>query len=145
MKYFLILFFIFPSFHYAQNQDSLGVIEGIIIDSKTEEPIPFANVFLLRGSEQIIGTTTDFDGKYVLKDVPAGKYDLQISYVGYQTKKISRTIVSSELNKLKTISLEAGIHISNWGCFWYIIPLFEKDNTTIETTYSRDQIEKMPY
>ena len=43
------------------------------------------NVGLMRVEDTVFvrGNATDFDGKFVIKDVKPGKYLLQASYVGY--------------------------------------------------------------
>jgi len=78
----------------ASAQVGQGTIKGTIKDD-SGEPVPFANVALLDGSNQILGTTTDFDGKYTLKPIQPGTYDLQVSYVGFQTRKTTGIGVSS--------------------------------------------------
>ena len=61
-----------------------GALKGKIIDKKTNEPIPFANIIIEQGGRQSGGTTTDFDGNYTIKPIPPGKYDLKATYVGYK-------------------------------------------------------------
>src|SRR5690554_4469252 len=73
-----------------------GSIMGKVLDGESGEPVPFANVTLLDDGEQVLGTTTDFDGEYTLKPIPSGTYDVQVSYVGYQTKRMTSISVSSD-------------------------------------------------
>lgn len=65
--------------------DSLkNVVQGLVIDANTKEPVPFASVFI-KGSK--IGTTTDLDGKFkfVIPDsFIANKVILVVAYVGYK-------------------------------------------------------------
>ncbi|MGB1121818.1 MAG: carboxypeptidase-like regulatory domain-containing protein, partial [Saprospiraceae bacterium] len=68
-------------------------IEGRIWDENTEEPIPFANIFI---EGQKIGVTTDFDGKFDLQFLlqEAAKLKLEnpvfrIQYIGYNTAKFT--------------------------------------------------------
>ncbi|MBK6902637.1 MAG: carboxypeptidase-like regulatory domain-containing protein [Saprospirales bacterium] len=64
-------------------------ITGSVLDYDTDEPIPFANVYL---HQTTIGVAADFDGKYSIT-FPAGKADsLVVSAIGYVTakKKIGR-------------------------------------------------------
>lgn len=56
-------------------------IEGTVIDADTEQPIAFANVFF---SGTLLGTTSGTDGRFTLPYSLNGKYDLIVSYVGYQ-------------------------------------------------------------
>lgn len=59
---------------------------GQVLDAQTGETIPFANIYNLH---RRIGTTSDIDGKFVLKsnELKAGD-TLEISFVGYQKKAI---------------------------------------------------------
>lgn len=62
-------------------------IKGTVVDGENNEPLPGANV-LLKGTHT--GTTTDFNGKFVL-EVKPGTYTVIISYVGYEdySKKVT--------------------------------------------------------
>ena len=95
-------------------------LKGNISDSETGEPIPFANVFF---SGTLIGTTSDLDGNFSLTVLNQGKYELIVSFVGYQTysKLISTDSLPPVLNielqpevvKLRDIYVEADT--SGWG------------------------------
>ncbi|MCB9189484.1 MAG: carboxypeptidase-like regulatory domain-containing protein [Flavobacteriales bacterium] len=69
-------------------QSTYGEIKGKVFDKDTKEPIPFANVHVMASGE-MVGSQTNFDGKYTLKPLPAGKYDIVVSCVGYQTYTIT--------------------------------------------------------
>lgn len=63
-----------------------AVVSGKVRDAATNEPLPFANVFI---NQTTIGTATDAQGNYTLKNVPAGVNEMVFSFVGYtpyQTK-----------------------------------------------------------
>lgn len=59
-----------------------GTLEGTITDGETNETLIGVNII----TNESTGTTTDFDGNYTLT-LPIGKYELKISYVGYETIK----------------------------------------------------------
>lgn len=59
-----------------------GKIAGRITDAKTGEPLPGANIEIV-GTR--MGAAADFDGYYVILNVPPGTYTLKASYLGYQT------------------------------------------------------------
>lgn len=123
-------------------QGGQGTIKGTITDG-SGEPVPFANVTLFDGAEQVIGTTTDFDGKYTLKPIPAGSYDLQVSYVGFQTKRISGISVSSDKITKQDVPITEGVALKEVEVIEYTKPLIELDNTTTGTKMTRDEIDKM--
>jgi len=68
-----------------------GTLSGIIRDSLTQKPLEFASVFL---ASTTYGSTTDANGRFTLAGVPAGPYDLIVSYVGYKLLKRSITVAN---------------------------------------------------
>lgn len=76
MKY--LLFFLFLS------RTAFGQISGKLITAEGQ-PIPFANVLLLKDSTLIKAALTDERGTYLIDGIPPGKYLLRFSSVGYQT------------------------------------------------------------
>ncbi len=75
------LFLIISSSIFAQ-----GTIRGVITDSLSRETLVGANVFLLGTS---LGSATDLEGEYRIMRVPAGNYQLRVSYIGYHSKTIN--------------------------------------------------------
>lgn len=57
-----------------------NVVSGRVIDSLTNEPLPYVNVFFANTS---FGASTDANGEYRFSGFPSGKYDLIFTYVGY--------------------------------------------------------------
>lgn len=66
-----------------------GSIIGKVFDSETKKPLEDTNI-LLQGTT--IGTSSGRDGSFVISAIPAGKYTLSVSYVGYEVKKQSVSI-----------------------------------------------------
>ena len=77
--HFLFLTLFLSSSLWAQEYD----IQGTVQDANTGEPLVGVNVLLLGVEDGTKGTITDFEGKFMLKAVPAGG-ELQFSYIGYQ-------------------------------------------------------------
>lgn len=84
MQKALLLFVLIGSSLLATAQT--GSITGTITDSKTKEPIIGGSV-LVQGTQ--IGTSTDLEGKFSIKNLKVGTYSLQVSYVGYQTSIVA--------------------------------------------------------
>ena len=60
-------------------------ISGIVVDDADASPLIGATVVLEDGNaRQVMGVTTDVNGRFELKEVPKGSYILQCSYVGYE-------------------------------------------------------------
>lgn len=58
------------------------MIFGLVEDSKTNEPLIGANIYIQGTS---VGTTTNSKGMFVLEKLKNGTYTLNISYLGYKT------------------------------------------------------------
>lgn len=85
---------------YAQT----GTIRGTAIEGSTGEPLMFANV-TVPGTTPLVGGQTDLDGVYELT-VAAGTWNVEISYVGYDTKTITGVVVKEGEVTVLDISLE---------------------------------------
>ena len=105
----LVWLVLFPAVALAQET----VIRGKITDAFSGDPIPFVNV-VFKGTS--IGTTTDFDGNYVLRTTSPTD-SLQASYIGYKPrtkavqKGITQTInfqLEEEVTRLRDIVIMAG-------------------------------------
>lgn len=59
-----------------------GNLSGIIKDTETGAPLPYANILLADGSS---GTTTNEDGFFSFKSLISGQRRLIVTYVGYET------------------------------------------------------------
>lgn len=80
-----------------------GTVEGSLTDKTfNNEPLAFASVFL-KGTEK--GAQSDFDGNYVIENVPVGTYSLEISYVGYETVVIPNVLIEAD----KFTRIDAGV------------------------------------
>lgn len=81
-----------------------GTIEGVLSDKEmNNEPLPFANV-IIKGTTK--GGTTDFDGKYIIENVPVGTYEVEFSFVGYEPVTVPNVVV--EAGKFTNVSTALG-------------------------------------
>jgi iron complex outermembrane receptor protein len=63
-------------------------VNGTVKDSKTGETLPGANIKI---ENKAVGTTTDFDGNFVLKVIENPPFTLEISVLGYKMEKVEVT------------------------------------------------------
>jgi len=85
MKKLILLIFCFSAIGitaFSQKQ-----VSGKVIKAKSHEPILGASV-VVKGHPEI-GTITDMDGNYTLKNIPSGASAIACSYVGMKTQYIS--------------------------------------------------------
>ena len=69
-------------------------IKGSVFDQASQTTLPGVNVIIL-STNPVLGTTTDTDGKFKIQNVPVGRYDIQISCIGYETTIVSSVMVTS--------------------------------------------------
>ena len=80
---FLILAYIFL---ICNNQEifsknvTMGNITGKITDANSKESLPGVNI-IIEGT--VLGTTSDLQGNFELKNVPVGQYNIKFSMMGY--------------------------------------------------------------
>jgi hypothetical protein len=74
------------------------LIKGVVVDAEKGKVIPSASVFLNNTS---IGTTADAEGRFELT-IPAGKYELIVSSIGYETYN---NTISAQVQDFITIRL----------------------------------------
>jgi len=99
---FLLNFFIFPLLLHAQSA-RLYTIKGIVLDEITKRPLYYANVFL---SNTSLGTATDKNGRFAITGIPAGRYQIVASYIGYKLEKKDIEIGFGEDNRKQTFLLK---------------------------------------
>jgi outer membrane receptor protein involved in Fe transport len=103
MKPILYIFLIY--FLWSQNAMAFwhqGAIRGVVYEKNTKQPIIGANVVLVNTDRAV---ATDVFGNYQFSDLPAGDYEIKISYIGFdsQIEKVSvkdneTTTIQSYLN-----------------------------------------------
>lgn len=94
-----LLFFILLSFTLSYSQSPAGTIKGTVTAEGTS--LELAVVALLKTDHSV---TTDSLGSFELKNIPAGKYQIRVSYVGYENHQ-QQIIVSSRQTTTTAISL----------------------------------------
>ncbi|WP_070137913.1 TonB-dependent receptor [Crocinitomix algicola] len=81
-----------------------GELQGFV--QTDEAPVPFVAVFL-KGTK--LGSVTDANGAYTIKNIPFGTYVLTVSAVGYEQINKNITIVNAE-PKIENFSLSSLSH-----------------------------------
>ena len=77
--FLLLAFWLLSQSSFAQKNSILGTI----VDEK-KQPLPGVSVYL---EGTVRGVQSDQSGHYILKDIPAGNYQLLVSQVGFQPFK----------------------------------------------------------
>jgi ferric enterobactin receptor len=81
----------FPMMGQGQGGKISGKITGVILDSTTNSIVEFAAVSIKKtgAKTELTGTITDGKGSFKFDEIPIGKYEINISFIGYKEKIIS--------------------------------------------------------
>jgi len=120
-----------------------GTLKGVITDAMSGEPIPFANIIIEKNGNQSGGTTSDFDGKFTIKPIEPGNYDITATFIGYGTVKVTGVIISANKITYKDVKLQEGIAIGEVRVIAYKKPLLDQDNLSGETK-TAEEIVALP-
>jgi hypothetical protein len=141
LRYPLLLILLILVVDMAWTQTSL---QGKITDAESGESIIFCNVALYRNGVLVVGTETDLDGNYSISNLDPGTYDLEASYVGYQTQRMVGILVSAGRVNRADITLSQGVVLDEVIVTDYKVPLIEQDNTTSGGVVTSEQIRNLP-
>ncbi len=86
LNLWLILFSTISAQQFDPNQlPKIGVLQGTVIDSITQLPIQYASISLIsqRSNDIITGGVSDENGKFDILQIPLGRYNVSIEYIGY--------------------------------------------------------------
>ena len=128
----------------ALAQVGSGTLKGTITDGDLGDPLPFASVVVFLNGNQVSGTNTDFDGKYTIKPISPGTYDVLVSFVGFQPKKITGVKITANKIQFVNAELSAGVMVDEAEVIEYTVPLIDKDGGASGGTVSREDIDKLP-
>lgn len=74
-------------------QQRLGTIVGTVVEEGTNNPLLGANV-VIKGTR--LGAATDANGEYRIVRVPAGTYEVEISFISYKTQTKGVTVLANQ-------------------------------------------------
>ncbi|MEX0719473.1 MAG: TonB-dependent receptor [Balneolaceae bacterium] len=136
----LVLVF-FTNLLFAQ-----GSLRGVVTDQFDDEPLYGASIFIVGTS---LGTSTDFNGQYRVRRVPAGEIQIRFSYIGYETQTIDTTIADGEtieLNvALRASSIEGDeVNITAQAAGQVAAINQQRASNTIINVVSEDKIQELP-
>ncbi len=129
-----------------------GKIAGRVIDKKTGEGLPGANVIIVaairNGQEAPLsnpqGAATNLEGRYVILNITPGIYKVRGAFLGYNTLVQSNVSVSIDLTtRLDFALMEEAIQ----GEEVVVVAerlLVQKDLTSAQASVASETIQKLP-
>jgi outer membrane receptor protein involved in Fe transport len=118
------------------------VLTGKVTDDQGEALIG-ATIKVLRGTDLVRGTITDYNGDYRLNLDP-GNYDVEVSYTGFQKQQVTAVrVLNNTLNSLDVV-LVSGNVLGEVTVSAFKVPLIEQDKTSGGQTLTSEQIKNLP-
>ena len=92
--------FLSPQVLFCQNHSQ--TVRGKVLDTETRQPLIGAVITL----SEALNTISDENGEYRLEEVPVGRYQLQVDFIGYQSFVLHEVLVESGKEVIFNIELE---------------------------------------
>lgn len=89
-------------------QNITQTVRGKVLDKDSKTPLAGVTIILLN-SNPLIGTSTDSNGEFVLKNIPLGRQSFQASYLSYKKYILSDIEVNSGKQLVLEINLEESV------------------------------------
>lgn len=106
IRLFLTLILLsFCSLSFAQITQT---VRGTVLDKQAESPLVGAAV-VVEGTNPILGSVTDENGNFSIKNVPTGRYQIKISFIGYNASTLPNIVVNAGKETVLNISLEEAV------------------------------------
>ena len=131
------LVFALPVVALAQNT---GKIAGVVTDADTGETLPGAAV-VIEGTT--LGGASDIDGNYFIIGVPVGTYNVEASFVGYQTQTAAGVVVNDGYTRELNFELSSGVELEEL-VVQYERPLIQKDAVGVPKIVDSEEIVNLP-
>ncbi len=108
MKSFVLLCILAFCYMTVWSQKNAQNIRGVVRDAASDEPLAFATVILLE-TDPTVGATTDSKGNFIIPGVPVGRYDIQVTFLGYEPIIIKEVVLTSSKEVYLEIPLKESI------------------------------------
>lgn len=129
-----------------------SALKGMVVDKETGEPMPYANVVVLSGTETVAGAMTDFDGRYNIKPIKSGTYSISVSYIGFNKLEMRGVILNANRTTTQDFELVPGAEmLEEVAVMEYKKGLFSKSEEIAEMPgrksydYEVDEEDKVLY
>jgi len=101
-KKYLFLFFGLTLSFFTVAQT--GTLRGVVTDQENGEPLPGASIVIVG---TYLAAVTDFDGRYVIKEIKPGDYSVKVQTMGYGTKQFNDITINLSKSTVLDVELSA--------------------------------------
>jgi Ca-activated chloride channel family protein len=118
-----------------------GYLTGKVVDATSGDPLIGANV-IIEGTS--IGAATDVNGEYKITWIPTGRYNIKVSYIGYNTQSITNVWLSSDSSKSINLSFAPATLAASEVVIMAQRPVIKYDVSTSVCAISSETIRNLP-
>lgn len=90
----------------SKTETKTQTVRGVVRDANSGEPLPYITILI---NEDGTGTATDSLGRFRITNVPIGRYNLQVSAIGYEPLTIREQLLTSAKEGYNEIALKERI------------------------------------
>ena len=112
LKAVLLPIFLGLMFNLSYAQNITQTIRGKVVDKDAQFLLIGANISIT-SIDPIIGTSTDENGEFKIENIPVGRQDIEVSYLGYEIAKINNVLLKSGKELVLNIELVESIEQLN--------------------------------
>ena len=91
------------NFVFLSAETITQVVRGRILDQESQTPLAGANILII---ETELGTMSDVNGNFKITNVPVGRYDIKVSFIGYEPRIFREVLVNSAKEVVLNIELK---------------------------------------
>ncbi|KAB2925613.1 MAG: TonB-dependent receptor [Bacteroidetes bacterium] len=121
--------------------DTRGKLAGRVVDERTNEPLIGINIVLVGTST---GAATDFEGNYVILNIPPASYEVRFSGVGYAAKVIREVRVSAGQTTTLNLSMAEEVVKGQEVVIIATRPIVDTRQTSAVSIMDSKEIDAMP-
>ena len=118
-----------------------GILEGRVVDQEAGNPV-FGATVLIKGTQW--GTVTERDGRFIIHNLPAGRYSVRVQLIGYKPLVVENVEIHADLRTQIFVELlpqgiqlgEVVIHEKR--------PLIQRDVTGTQHLVSGEELATLP-
>lgn len=102
----IALFFLVLLSSVAVTAQNTQTVRGTVQDKESKFALAGASVALYKDSTLFKGTGADGNGNFRLENIPVGRYNLRVRYIGYQPYEMKNLVVNAGKETILNIELE---------------------------------------
>lgn len=83
-------------------------VRGTVLDAESRQPLPGATVVILN-TNPLLGASTDLEGKFSIGRIPLGRWDIGISFIGYEPSRRDQVLITAGKETVLEIQLTESV------------------------------------